>query len=333
MIPDGDYSKNVQIDLVLTAIIKRFVELLGAPTALNAARRVAGLEVTDDGVVLNYDRADPIGNVTRLVEQYRSAFGDTAITLAHQAARPVVKEQAIPLLQEAGFDPPAGAFVIHLLLVDDHVLFREGLVSLIDAQPDLVVVGQAGSVREAYNLTRQLRPDIVLMDYSLPDGNGLEATEVILGELPNTKIVFLTVREDDETLFATIRAGAIGYLYKNTRAAELLSRLRAVARGEAGISPAIARRILEEFSHTPATVKAEGRLDPELTAREIEIVREIAQGASNREIAQRLVISEFTVKNHVRNVLAKLQLGSRRDVADYARKHGLTRSRPPDAPP
>ena len=326
------FQGDVPINEVLTAIVKRFVELIGAPAALSAARKVAGLKVTDDGTVLDYDRTDPIGNVTRLVEQFRSAFGDTAITLAHQATRPVVKELAIPLLQEAGFEPPPGSFVIRLLLVDDHVLFREGLVSLMASQPDLAVVGQAGTVREALILARQLRPHIVLMDYRLPDSDGLEATLAILAELPDTKIVFLTVHEDDETLFAAIRAGAVGYLFKNTRASELLSRLRAVARGEAGISPVIARRILEEFSRTSTATRSSGSTSPGLTAREIEIVREIAQGASNRDIAQRLVISEYTVKNHVRNVLAKLQLHSRREVADYARKHGLTRSTPPDSP-
>ena len=193
---------------------------------------------------------DPIGNVTRLVEQYQSAFGDTAVQLAHQATHPIVKEQAAILLIEAGFEPPPGTFVVRLLLVDDHVLFREGLISLLAPQPDFRVIGQAGSVQEAINAARTLRPDIILMDFTLPDGTGLEATQAILADMPDTKIVFLTVHDDDETLFAAIRAGAVGYLFKNTRATELLKRLRAVARGEAGISPAIARRILEEFSKT-----------------------------------------------------------------------------------
>lgn len=331
MMSDEPLAGELRIGEVLQAIVKRFAELIGAPAAISAARKVPGLKVTDDGTVLDYDRADPIVNVTRLVEQFRSAFGDTAITLAHQAARPVIKEQAIVVLQEAGFEPPPGSFVIRLLLVDDHVLFREGLVSLIAPQPDMDVAGQAGSVQEAVTLARQLHPDIVLMDQTLPDGDGVEATQAILAESSATKIVFLTVHEDDEVLFAAIRAGAVGFLFKNTRAAELLARLRAVARGEAGISPTIARRILEEFSRTPAGHQAGPILSNELTAREVEIVRAIAQGASNRDIARQLFISENTVKNHVRNVLSKLRLRSRRDVADYARAHGLAPLDPPDS--
>jgi two-component system nitrate/nitrite response regulator NarL len=331
---NGTSREDVQLTEVLTAIVKRFIELIGAPAALSAARKVPGLKVAEDGTIVDYDHADPIGSVTRLVEQFRSAFGDTAIALVHQATRPVVKELAIPLLQEAGFDPLPGSFVIRLLLVDDHVLFREGLVSLIAPQPDLQVIGEAGTVREAVTLAGKLHPDIVLMDQSLPDGDGVEATQAILAEWSNTKIVFLTVHEDDDTLFAAIRAGAVGFLFKSTRAAELLKRLRAVAHGDAGISPAVAKRILDEFSRTPlAARQADSVQSTELTAREIEIVSEIARGASNRDIARRLFISENTVKNHVRNVLSKLHLRNRRDVADYARTHGLPRSSPPDSPP
>jgi two-component system NarL family response regulator len=323
--PANSPSSDIRIDEVLTAIVKRFIELIGAPTALSAARKIDGLRVADDGTVLDYDHANPIDNVTQLLEQYRVAFGDTAVALAHRAAQPIVKEQAASLLIEAGFEPPPGSFVVRLLLVDDHVLFREGLVSLIAPQPDFQIVEQAGTVQEAIALTQRLRPDIVLMDFTLPDGTGLEATQTILATLPDTKIVFLTVHDDDDTLFNAIRAGAVGFLFKNTRSSELLKRLRAVARGEAGISPAIARRVLEEFSRTPAHLTlSDVAQSTELTAREVEIVREIARGASNREIAQRLVISENTVKNHVRNVLAKLHLRNRREVGDYARRHGLT---------
>jgi DNA-binding NarL/FixJ family response regulator len=323
--PDNLPASDIHFDEVLSAIVKRFINLIGAPAALSAARKVDHLKVSDDGTVTEYDRAEPVENVTRLLEQYRLAFGDTAVALAHRAAQPVVKEQATALLIEAGFEPPPGSFVARLLLVDDHVLFREGLVSLVAPQPDFQIVGQAGTVAEAIDLARKLRPAIVLMDFTLPDGNGLEATQAILAELPDTKIVFLTVHEDDETLFNAIRAGAVGYLFKNTRSSELLKRLRAVARGEAGISPVIARRILDEFSRTPAPLDSPGAAQStELTAREIEIVREIARGASNREIAQRLVISENTVKNHVRNVLSKLHLRNRREVSEYARRHGLT---------
>jgi DNA-binding NarL/FixJ family response regulator len=166
--------------------------------------------------------------------------------------------------------------VIRLLLVDDHVLFREGLVSLIAPQPDLEVVGQAGSAREAVALALQLRPDIVLMDYTLPDGNGVESTQAILTEWSGAKVVILTAHEDDDVLFAAIRAGAMGLLYKNTRTSELLARLRSVAHGEAGISPAMARRILDSFSRALAARQTDPAQSTELTAREIEIVRAIA---------------------------------------------------------
>ncbi len=322
---------DIQLDEVLAAIVRRFIDLIGAPAALSAARKIPGLRVADDGTIIDYDRTDPISNVTRLVDQYRSAFGDTAITLAHQAARPVAKEQTVSLLQDAGLELPVGSFGVRLLLVDDHVLFREGLMSLIASQPDLEVVGQAGSVREAVTQALQLRPDIILMDYTLPDGDGVVATQAIMSEWSGAKVVFLTVHEDDEVLFAAIRAGAMGFLYKNTRTSELLGRLRAVARGEAGISPAVARRILEEFSRTPAARQADPAQSTELTAREVEIVQAIAQGASNRDIARQLVISENTVKNHVRNVLSKLHLRNRRDVAQYARSRGLTRPPSSDA--
>jgi DNA-binding NarL/FixJ family response regulator len=323
-------SGDVHIDDVLTAIVRRFIDLIGAPSALGAARKVAGLKVADDGTVLECDRIDPIGNVTRLVEQYQMAFGETAVQLAYQATRPIFKDQTALLLAEAGFEPPTGTFVVRLLLVDDHVLFREGLISLIAPQPDLQVIGQAGSVQEAIVVARTLRPDIILMDFALPDGTGLDATQAILAELPDVKIVFLTVHEDNDTLFAAIRAGAVGYLFKNTRSVELLKRLRAVARGEAGISPGVALRILDEFSKTTMSLSQDDSAKVELTSREIEVIRELAQGASNRDIARRLVISENTVKNHVRNVLAKLHLRNRREVVEYAQRHRLI---PPSSRP
>jgi DNA-binding NarL/FixJ family response regulator len=144
--------------------------------------------------------------------------------------------------------PPASGHPIRIVVVDDHMLVREGLVSLLDPQPDLQVVGQAGSVREAITVAQDLRPDVVLMDFTLPDGTGEEATRAILATLPATKIVFLTVHDDDERLFAAIAAGATGYLLKSMRSADLLSRLRDVARGEVAFSPATTQRILAEVA-------------------------------------------------------------------------------------
>jgi len=326
MLPADPSDADSPYREVLTAIVKRFVQLVGTPAALNVARRIPRLSVDDEGNVLDYDSDDPVGSITQLIDQYGSVFGDIAITLSRQAAQPIDSEQTDLILQEAGFSFLTGVQPMRILVVDDHVLFREGLVSLLDPQPDVTVVGQAGTVREAISLSRKLRPDVVVMDISLPDGTGQQATQAILADLPATKIMFLTVHDDDDQLFAAIRAGAMGYLFKNVRAAELLKQLRAVARGEAGVSPVIARRILDEFSRLPTPRQADPIVATELTAREIEIVRELARGATNREIAREFVISENTVKNHVRNVLAKLHLRSRRDVAQYARGREL---RPP----
>ncbi len=211
-----------------------------------------------------------------------------------------------------------------LMIVDDHVLFREGLASLVHSTPDFDVVGSAGSVYEAIQMARELRPEVILMDYAMPDGTGIDATRVILTELPGCKIIFLTMHESDDKLFEAIRAGAIGFLFKNVRSSELVETLRGVTRGEVGIRGDIARRVMAEFARlSPDHVVDE----PLLTVREIEVLRELAQGATNQEIARRLVISENTVKNHIRNVLFKLKLHSRRDAGDYARRHGLLSQR------
>ena len=210
-----------------------------------------------------------------------------------------------------------------VLIVDDHVLFREGVVSLLNSQPDITVIGEAGGVDEAIATARELEPDLILMDFGLPDGTGLDATQAILAERPGTKIVFLTVHEQDDRLFAAIRSGAKGYLLKNVPVSKLLDYLRGVERGEAAVSPAMTSHILEEFA------RGGGAREPcqdelgGLTSRELEVLRELTTGASNQEIADRLVIAENTVKVHVRNLLAKLDLKNRREAASYARRQGL----------
>jgi DNA-binding NarL/FixJ family response regulator len=212
---------------------------------------------------------------------------------------------------------------VKVLIVDDHVLFREGLVSLLNSQPDIKVIGEAGCVTEAIAMARELEPDLILMDFGLPDGTGLDATQAILAERPESKIVFLTVHEQDDRLFAAIRGGAKGYLLKNVPVSKLLDYLRGVERGEAAISPAMTSQILDEFARGGG---ARGPGPDELgglTSRELEVLQELATGASNQEIADRLVIAENTVKVHVRNVLAKLDLRNRREAASYARRHGL----------
>jgi DNA-binding NarL/FixJ family response regulator len=212
---------------------------------------------------------------------------------------------------------------MRVLLVDDHLLFRQGLVSLLKAQPDFDIVGEAGSVREAIQLAHDLRPDLVLMDFSLPDGTGLEATQNILTLLPKTKIVFLTVHEEDDSLFAAIRSGASGFLLKNTPIVQLVAYIRGVVAGEAAISPMMTGRILAEFSRLAPGSSPEQQIDSGLTERELEVLAELVAGATNQEIAQRLTISVNTVKNHVSNILSKLQLKNRRELVYYARRQGL----------
>jgi DNA-binding NarL/FixJ family response regulator len=214
-------------------------------------------------------------------------------------------------------------FMLRLLIVDDHALLREGLVCLLGAQPDFRVVGQAGSVREAIAAAHELRPDVVLMDFGLPDGTGLEATQAILAEQPQIQIVFLTIYEEDERLFAAIRSGAKGYLLKDVPTARLLAYLRGLERGEAAISGVMTSHILGEFSRLQALPQGDQADVGELTPREAEVLRELTGGATNKEIASRLVISENTVKRHVRSILIKLNLCNRREAARFAQQHGL----------
>lgn len=207
-----------------------------------------------------------------------------------------------------------------IVIVDDHVLFREGLAAIIRSESDFEIVGQAGTVQEACEMVKGLKPDMVLMDFGLPDGTGADATRAILQEHPDCKIVFLTMSEQDEDLFAAIRSGAKGYLLKNMRPAKLVSSLRAVQQGESAISRAMTLRLMEELARTKEPPRVDG---PTLTRRELEVLHELAAGFSNQEIAEHLFISENTVKYHVHSILEKLGLSDRRDAALYAREHGL----------
>jgi two-component system NarL family response regulator len=209
-----------------------------------------------------------------------------------------------------------------IIIVDDHVLFREGLAAIVRSEPDIEVIGQAGSVQEAIKGVLELKPELVLMDFGLPDGNGADATRAILKEHPACKIIFLTMSEEDEDLFAAIRSGAKGYLLKNMHPAKLISTLRSVQKGESALSRSMTLRLMEELARTKEPQRA-GEGDPTLTRRELEVLRELAAGLSNQEIAKRLFISENTVKYHVHSILEKLNLPDRRDAAIYAREHRL----------
>jgi DNA-binding NarL/FixJ family response regulator len=211
-----------------------------------------------------------------------------------------------------------------VLIVDDHVLFREGLASILNADKYFKVVGQAGSVYEAIVLARSLQPDLILMDFSLPDGDGAEASEAILAELPMCKIVFLSMHDADENLFAAIRSGAKGYLLKNVPAAKLVSSLKSIEKGEAAISGEMTMHILEEFSQQRTVSSNDFQSKNNvLSQREVEIINEIAKGYSNDEIADNLFLSVNTVKHHVHNIFTKLGVENRRKAIEYAKHAGI----------
>jgi len=207
---------------------------------------------------------------------------------------------------------------LRLLLVDDHALFREGLISLLSYQDDFTVVGEAEDAESALAQARALAPDIVLMDIELPGEDGVIATQRLTMEMPAVTVVMLTVRDDGQALFEAIKAGAQGYLVKNVRSRELLEQLRGLARGEAAISRRLAARILAELrGHTEPF-----GLEEALTAREMEVLELVAARLSNAEIAERLVVSEHTVKNHMKSILSKLHLHNRHQAAAYGVARG-----------
>jgi DNA-binding NarL/FixJ family response regulator len=210
-----------------------------------------------------------------------------------------------------------------VIVVDDHILFREGLISLFRSASDFEVVGEAGSVQDGIEQARALQPDIVLMDFSLPDGTGLDATQAILEEFPDCKVIFLTVHETNEKLFAAIRAGAKGYLPKNVAGKNLISSLRALDRDEMALSRKMSSRIVEEFSQSSLQNTLNEEILKKLSPRELDVLCELELGVSNYEIAQRLFLSENTIKHHVRNILSKLDVKNRREAGLIARQAGL----------
>lgn len=214
---------------------------------------------------------------------------------------------------------------IRVLLADDHTLFREGMTNILNARPDFKVVGEAEDGLEVLVKARELEPDLVLMDVSMPGCGGLKATQQIKQELPDVTIVMLTVHED-ERLFEAIRSGAQGYLLKSIRSFDLIDLLRGAMRGEAAITPALAGRMLEEFRKLDRRHVHHGPDDdtPTLTPREQDVLGLVAAcSATDKEIADDLCISVNTVKTHMRNILAKLQLSRRHEAALYAMREGL----------
>jgi DNA-binding NarL/FixJ family response regulator len=217
---------------------------------------------------------------------------------------------------------------ISVLLADDHALFRDGLISLLSTQEDIEVVGEAADGEEAVEKARELVPDLILMDIKMPRCNGLEATRLIKEEMPHVRIVMLTVSEDDQDLFEAIKNGAEGYLLKTLNAQELVDNLKGVFRGEAPISRTMARKILAEFASQARRQEQTGMPQSNLTRREIEVLRLVSEGATDKEIAARLSISLRTVKNHNHNILEKLHLQNRVQAAAYALRQGLIQQPP-----
>ncbi len=214
---------------------------------------------------------------------------------------------------------------IRILLVDDQALFREGLRTLLSVQPDFQVVGEASNGQEALRLAASLRPAVVLMDLHMPVLDGVSATRQLHQEQPACKVIALTTFDDDETVFEALRAGAIGYLLKDTVSDKLFEAIRAAARGESFLQPAIAAKVVAEFTRLAnhaAPPQSHSLAEP-LSERELEVLRLVAIGASNKEIATHLFIAEGTVKNHLTNILGKLGVNDRVQAALKAKELGL----------
>jgi two-component system, NarL family, response regulator LiaR len=202
---------------------------------------------------------------------------------------------------------------IMVMLVDDHAIVRQGLRTYLELQPDIEVVGEAGDGNAAVTMARDKLPDIILMDLVMPNSDGVEATRAVTTVSPSTKVIVLTSFSEDEKVFASIKAGAQGYLMKDVLPQDLVTAIRTVHRGEAQLDPEIARKLMQEFTNPqPAAPKHD------LTERELEVLTLIAHGKSNKEISEDLVLSEKTVKTHVSNILQKLHLSDRTQAAVYA---------------
>jgi DNA-binding NarL/FixJ family response regulator len=211
--------------------------------------------------------------------------------------------------------------IIRIMIVDDHTLFRDGVSAIFSSVSDIEVVGEASNGVEAVSLANTVKPGVILMDIQMPQLNGIEATRRILHNDPNIGIIVLTMYEDDDSVFAAMRAGARGYILKGADQDELLRAVRAVSSGEALFGPAIATRLMNYFS-SPKSETAQD-IFPELTEREREVLDLIANGSNNKQIASQLSISPKTVRNHVSNIFNKLQVADRSQAIIKAREHGL----------
>ena len=218
--------------------------------------------------------------------------------------------------------------VIRVLVADDHALFRRGLEMVLESEADIEVVAEASNGREALDLAVEHVPDLVLMDVRMPSSGGIDggidATQAIKDEVPNAKILMLTISDEEEDLYDAIKAGASGYLLKEISIEEVADAIRQVHKGQSLISPSMASKLLTEFASMAKKDEEKQQMPaPKLTDREMEVLQLVAQGLNNRDIAKELFISENTVKNHVRNILEKLHLHSRMEAVVYAVREKL----------
>lgn len=214
---------------------------------------------------------------------------------------------------------------VRILIVDDHELFRQGLASLIADDPDMEIIAQAGDGLRATALARELEPDLIIMDVNMPISTGLEATRLIRHFNPQARILMLTIRDEDETLFEAIRAGASGYLLKDADWATFQDAVQRIMNGDVVLPPKLATRLLTEFARLSRQPEATAPPTQEygLTSRELEVLRQVAVGATDKEIAAHLHLSVYTVKSHVRNILGKLHAANRWEAARLAGNHRL----------
>ncbi|MRR30300.1 response regulator transcription factor [bacterium] len=214
--------------------------------------------------------------------------------------------------------------LIKILLADDQALFREGLRTLLEVQPDFQVVGEAANGEEALRLAATNQPEVILMDLRMPIMDGVTATRRIRDSFQNVHVIVLTTFDDDETVFDGLRAGAVGYLLKDVTSEKLYEAIRAAARGEYFMQPSITAKVISEFTRMARTPRVQvPDLAVDLSGRELEVLRQVATGASNKEIADLLVIAEGTVKNHLTSILAKLDARDRMQAVLKAREYGI----------
>ena len=213
---------------------------------------------------------------------------------------------------------------VRVLIVDDHALFRRGLMLVLESEPGIEVVGEAEDGAEAVTKAEASAPDVVLMDVRMPKMSGIEATRAVAAALPTSKIIMLTVSDEEDDLYEAIKAGAAGYLLKEISIEEVADAVRAVVQGQTLISPSMASKLINEFQNLSRLAADRSSVPaPRLTDRELEVLRLVAQGMTNREVADQLFIAENTVKNHVRNILEKLHLHSRMEAVLYAVRENL----------